>query len=541
MSRAKKGAEPQQQSIVERAEHADAARLDMLDVAQLYESKLNPRAAMDKAKFAELVESVKRQGILQPLLVRPAQGKPGCFEVVSGHRRLRAAREAELAVVPVVIRDLTDQETLELQIVENLQRADLHPLEEAHAYETLHVKHGRDVESLAAQVGKSRGYVYARLKLCDLAEGCHEAFFAGRYDVSVALQLARIPSAKLQVEALKDLLRNIDSEDTISPADARRQIVNHYMLRLVDAQFDVKDAGLVPGVPACYACPKRTGNQRELFGDVKDADLCTDPVCHRAKTDAAWAILRKQSIERGHTVMSAVDAKKLYPSYASHLSAPEGYVRADGDTWDSGQRRSWKQAVGKNEPPITVARDPLSGRIDVLYKASDARKAAAATSGAKSAKGASSSKSKPESWTPQPHLIEPVAHSLMSEAIREKVRAGVGVATDRDSVVRLLARLFVSDITAEDALEAAGFKEKDFRSDKARQELFEAHLQKLEGAELLDFVVSALLCTRREHEQCCERLDLKPSVYEKKAIEMLRKERAAKLVEKKAAGRKVKS
>ena len=131
-------------------------------------SPLQPRRRFDEAELEALADSIRERGILQPLLVRPAASGAAGYEIVAGERRWRAAQRAGLHEVPAVVRELSDQETLELALVENLQRADLSPLEEAQAFRRLIDEFGHTQEELATGVGKSRSHVANTLRLLAL-------------------------------------------------------------------------------------------------------------------------------------------------------------------------------------------------------------------------------------------------------------------------------------------------------------------------------------------------------------------------------------
>lgn len=147
----------------------------MIPVAELSPSPFQPRTRVDEAKVADLASSIAEKGVLQPLLVRPVGDG---FEIVAGERRFRAARKAGLTSVPAVVRELGDQETLEIAIVENLQREDLTPLEEARAFERLG-GFGMDQAAVARAVGKSRSSVANALRLLKLPEEAQRALEAG--------------------------------------------------------------------------------------------------------------------------------------------------------------------------------------------------------------------------------------------------------------------------------------------------------------------------------------------------------------------------
>lgn len=136
-----------------------------LPVAQLKPGKFQPRRQFDEAAIADLVESVRTKGVLQPILVRPHDGM---FEIIAGERRWRAAQRAQLHEVPVIVRDLSDKEALEVALVENLQRQDLTALEEAEGYRRLVEEFSHTQEELARAVGKSRSHVANMMRLLAL-------------------------------------------------------------------------------------------------------------------------------------------------------------------------------------------------------------------------------------------------------------------------------------------------------------------------------------------------------------------------------------
>lgn len=139
--------------------------LRTLAVAQLKPGKFQPRRQFDEAAIADLVESVRTKGVLQPILVRPHDGM---FEIIAGERRWRAAQRAQLHEVPVIVRDLSDKEALEVALVENLQRQDLTALEEAEGYRRLVEEFNHTQEELARAVGKSRSHVANMMRLLAL-------------------------------------------------------------------------------------------------------------------------------------------------------------------------------------------------------------------------------------------------------------------------------------------------------------------------------------------------------------------------------------
>jgi ParB family chromosome partitioning protein len=143
-----------------------------LPTAELRPGRYQPRTAFDG--LDPLVESVRQHGLLQPILVRPVFGEPNAYEIVAGERRWRAAQRAQLHEVPVVMRSLDDLEALQLALVENLQRSDLTPIDEAMGYRRLMSDFNRTQEQVAETVGKSRPHVANMLRLLDLPEEVRE-------------------------------------------------------------------------------------------------------------------------------------------------------------------------------------------------------------------------------------------------------------------------------------------------------------------------------------------------------------------------------
>ena len=177
-----------------------------LPLAVLTESKTNPRRIFEDAALKELAASIRSQGVLSPLLVRPLNERS--FEIVAGARRYRAAQMAESETIPVRIVNLTDAEALEAQLIENLQRRDVHPLEEAQGFRALlNLEEPKySIEQIAAKTGKSPTYVAQRLKLTELSPAVVEAFYKDEIGVGHALLLAKLQPAE-QEQALAACFR----------------------------------------------------------------------------------------------------------------------------------------------------------------------------------------------------------------------------------------------------------------------------------------------------------------------------------------------
>lgn len=160
-----------------------------------------PRRTFDEAALQELADSLKTKGVLQPILVRPDPKQKNDYQIIAGERRWRAAKLAGLTSIPAVIRDTDELELLEIGIIENVQRADLNPIEEAEAYEALMKRFGRTQDSLATSVGKSRVHITNTLRLLQLPESAREHVRAGHITAGHARAALGAPDP----EALVDL------------------------------------------------------------------------------------------------------------------------------------------------------------------------------------------------------------------------------------------------------------------------------------------------------------------------------------------------
>lgn len=288
--------------------------IEALPIAQLRESKFNPRKTFDPEQLAELAASIREKGILEPLLVR--QNGEG-YELIFGHRRLRAATQAGLDAVPVIVRSMEDKEVLETQLVENMARADLHPLEEAEGYQQLMRKHKYDAARIAERLGRSVKYVYDRVRLLGLAKEARELFLEGRIAAGHAIILARLKP--------EDQKRCIGDRDT--EGDEYRGLGGLFQHERVlhdpNAEDDVFDGA------------RKAVSVRELQAWVDThvrfhADADADPMLFPATVE---------ELARAKEV-----AEKIVPITHEYQLAPD--VRGEGRTYGS---RSWKRADGNHK------------------------------------------------------------------------------------------------------------------------------------------------------------------------------------------------
>ena len=211
-----------------------------------------PRRRMDKGPIRQLAHSIVEKGVLQPLLVRPHAGEAGAFEIVAGERRWRAAQMARLHEVPVVVKELSDSEALEIALVENLQREDLSPLEEADAYKRLMEDFSHTQEALSKAVGKSRSHVANMLRLLGLPGPVKEMLDRGELTAGHArallraddpLGLARKVAARgLNVRQAERLARGAKPRRQV-PKDADTMAIERDLANLLGLKVEIRQRG----------------------------------------------------------------------------------------------------------------------------------------------------------------------------------------------------------------------------------------------------------------------------------------------------------
>ena len=354
---------------------AQADTFALLPLHLIVTSLTNPRKTFNRARLDELVASITASGVHQPILVRPLPGsrlqdtfdihaKDGSLrprpthEVVVGERRYRASIEVGLPTIPAMIRHLTDAQVLEIQLVENLQRDDLTELEEAEGYERLMAHSQLTAEAVGSKIGKSRSYVYGRLKLLDLCLEAKQALREGAIDASRALLIARIPDGKLQIKAVT-FASTDDTQDAPSVRELQTWLRQNVMLPLDRAPFLITDARLVKVAGSCKDCPKRTGASPDLFADVLGADICTDPPCYNSKAAAHLARLQAHADKKGLRLVEGSEAKTICYEKSSTLNgySPLSQVRADA----GGQRLD--ELLGKAPEGAVLIENPWTHEL----------------------------------------------------------------------------------------------------------------------------------------------------------------------------------
>lgn len=429
--------------------HADTFAI--LDLAAIVEDPRNVRTVFDMTKLNEMSESIRSSGVSQPILVGPLPasrmqetfvdrraGSPlPTHELVDGARRYRASRLAGRTTIPAMIKHLDDAQVLEVQIITALQRDGLTEMDEAEGYRRLVDESGIPKESIGDKIGRSRSYVYQRLKLLELTPDSREAFVRGDLDASRALMIARIPDGKLQKKALDEAVRK--TYDGVTPYHSVRALQGwlqqNVMLRLDTARFNIQDETLHATAGPCKACPKRTGAQPDIFSDVDGADICTDPKCFNTKGTVHRDRLVAKAEAKGMTVIEGKAAREICQQYGSSIA---GYSRLDQKRHDIDESGpTLRKLLGKEAPAPVLIEHPFTKELIEAVPTAEAEAVLVAKGEVRSdqTKTAHSLEDKIENLRATADAdMESVARTAMFAGIMEAVRT-----TDDEVVAGLLS------------------------------------------------------------------------------------------------------
>jgi ParB/RepB/Spo0J family partition protein len=338
-----------------------------LPLERIRESSTNPRQRF--GDLDELAASIRTHGLLQPILVRPVRKD---FELVVGARRLRAARLAGLTGVPAQIKSLDDRSAREVQIIENLQRQDVHPLEEADGYKALlESTPSCTIDEIAAKVGKSKAYVYQRLSLTRLAPKVRETVASDALPLSYALKLAPLAPAA-QLEALEGCFRPLGgdakySREWLEPIGRLQEWLSeharldprseHAKVLLPELAAQVEEAeqaqaATVLAVSTLHFHTDRREPKPILARSWKLAE--GKHKCHYARP----AVIELGE-QQGRFIQVCIEKKKC----TKHWPSPKSGVTANAQRADQERRRATTNDAGKNKSAIARCSSSIFVRI----------------------------------------------------------------------------------------------------------------------------------------------------------------------------------
>lgn len=406
-----------------------ADELRMIPRTELQPDLDQPRKQFDATALEELAESIRQQGIVQPLIVRRMEpcyalhepdlnhsgewfvtglvgedkGKElftgtenlcrtwagewnlkGYFVIVAGERRWRAAELAGLEALPCIVRDVQGHAVFAQQWMENESRVNISVLEEANALTKQLESRRREqpefsVDMLATELSMSRAGLYARLALTRLHQPVREALLAGQISTSVAAAIAVVPLVDAQEKLLKQVTNENDWQFPFSVREVQKIVAEDYCRQLKDAAFSTKlcfptDSNGPMYGGTCDSCPHRTGNMTELFPELAARpNVCTRPDCFAAKTKAHWLAQAQEKAQAGVTVLTEKEFRKVKAEY----------VKTDAPAWEmfTGAAGSIKECLGTvkiaKPKPALVSTDAglveVYKRVDVVAAAKPAK------------------------------------------------------------------------------------------------------------------------------------------------------------------------
>ncbi|MBS0661389.1 MAG: ParB/RepB/Spo0J family partition protein [Verrucomicrobia bacterium] len=323
----------------------------------------NPRKKFPEGAQTELVESMREHGILQPLVVRHLPA--GKFELIAGERRLRAARTLGWLVIPCSVRTMDERQAAVLRVLENLQRLDLSPIEEAQGFEALRAE-GMKVGELAALVHKTRQHVHRTLRLLKLPESVQTLLEDGSIDRSIAAVIASIEDDAKRAETAEAI-----ASRGMSYRQALAFLRNNAGKPLDGVAWDLFDAELEPAAGSCDACPKRCG------------DVCPDIDCWERKR-RGWLTREREKFQAQG--VEVIDEEKVFGPRGE--LKPVGVVVLDDEVdpgflkpsrRDEMKRKTWDELIPGVTAPVVLRGDGTVTRVLPI----DAAYAAAAKAGHK--------------------------------------------------------------------------------------------------------------------------------------------------------------
>lgn len=319
----------------------------------------------------ELAVSLKQHGQIEPLIVRLSSkttGKKELYEIAAGTRRRRAAAIGGLETLECVIRDLSDQQMIEISVAENRDREDIHPLEEADAFVDLHDTYGVSIAEMGARFGKSDDYVWGRMKIARMHQDLRVAFLAGRFGVKGALVLAGVAD-NMQARVWGELSKLPDAN--LSATKISGFIRDRFLMRLAVAPFPTTKDDLVDGAGSCLKCPKRTGAQSSLFpDDITSEDRCTDADCYSTKREAHATNLIEKATEKGLRVLEKAEAREVFKFGESleTLNPDCPFVAVDGKVRLGEEGITYRALLERASPPVVVAVNPGGAAFELFEK-----------------------------------------------------------------------------------------------------------------------------------------------------------------------------
>lgn len=277
-------------------------KIQQIQINNISEQTINPRGLITHGSVLELSENISQYGLLNPIQLRKLKGDK--YDVIAGRRRLLAYKLLKLKVIDAIVIDADDVTAYEISIIENLQREDIHPLKEAEAMKIL--LKTKSIEDLPAILNKSAAYVSRNLKLNDLNDDIKKKFLEDKLSLDHCLELCRLSPAD-QKKAFSfisfDDPNNWENKiKAFRPVEHLRSYIDINIVNSLDkVAFSKEDPKLYESAGSCLLCPKRSGNNKSLFNDIKN-DCCFDANCYQIKLKLHCIKLFDKLIGEGYKV-----------------------------------------------------------------------------------------------------------------------------------------------------------------------------------------------------------------------------------------------
>jgi len=300
------------------------------------------------------------------------------YEIVAGERRWRANAAAQRTKIPAIVMQLNEKAARALRLIENLQRKDLKPLDEAVGYRDM-LADGYTVGMLADRLGRSRSHVFSRLRLLDLVPAVRDAVASGKLPQTIAELIAGLPSATLQSKALQEILNggpsafDIQADDWMREAMTYRQakayLAKNFQTDLKTALWNLKTDGIADTV-ACAVCPQRSGTDPDAFPDIVSSNVCTAPDCFARKAAATRAEILAEKAPKTGVRLSPEENAKAFETYGPAAN----FVEAGASANFGGRFGAPEELLGKLTPAPVYGVDS-KGRLKKLYRKEEVKAA----------------------------------------------------------------------------------------------------------------------------------------------------------------------
>ena len=359
------------------------SQIQMIRVDQICVNTFNPRRFMDKQDLEELAESIKINGLIQPITVRPYEHPFNTmikYMVIAGNRRFKACKLIKAPEIPAIVKDVNQEEALEIALLENLQRVDPHPLDESYAFQTMQEEMKFTIQQIAERMGKSAVFVYNRLALLNLSFEWQTAFYYKVVNLTAAQMICKLP-VEVQNQLIESELptnweemvleHGVSMELTLNAI--KEWITTNYDLMLEDAVWDIHNEAHTSGssnLPACKSCPKQTCYMPDLFGANENMEnaRCMDKGCFAEKTTNYLEFMVKQYQQQNipcyiilkphETLPKAIEQSELLKSLPEIKSWNIGsYIHAIAEESPLAEGEIMAYSIGKSFPGMMVGID----------------------------------------------------------------------------------------------------------------------------------------------------------------------------------------